>query len=115
MADELEPVDPAATPAEAAVAVELDALAAAPSAGPGAPLAVGDLTPLLDVPLEVIVEIGRTKMKLRETLAIGPGSIVTLEKLVGEPADVLVNGRRIARGEVVAVDEEFGVRVTEIL
>jgi flagellar motor switch protein FliN len=77
--------------------------------------APGDLDLVLDVPVEVTVEIGRTTMTIGETLAIGPGSIITLNKMTGEPVDLLVNGRRIARGEVVAIDEEFGLRVTQIV
>lgn len=77
--------------------------------------AARDLAPVLDVPVEVAVEIGRTTMTIRETLAIVPGSIVSLDRMAGEPVDLLVNGRRIARGEVVAVDEEFGLRVTEVV
>ena len=74
-----------------------------------------DLQRLHDVPVELAVEIGRTRMTIRETLALGPGSIVSLNRLAGEPVDLLVNGRPIARGEVVVVDEEFGLRVTEIV
>ncbi|MEA2150915.1 MAG: flagellar motor switch protein FliN [Solirubrobacteraceae bacterium] len=74
-----------------------------------------DLQRLHDVPVELAVEIGRTRMTIGETLALGPGSIVSLNRLAGEPVDLLVNGRPIARGEVVVVDEEFGLRVTEIL
>jgi flagellar motor switch protein FliN/FliY len=74
-----------------------------------------DLAPVLDVPVELIVEIGRTTMTIRETLEIGPGSVIALDKLAGEPVDLLVNGKRIARGEVVAIDEEFGLRVTEVI
>ena len=70
---------------------------------------------VLDVPVELTVEIGRTTMTIRETLEIGPGAIITLNKMTGEPVDLLVNGRRIARGEVVAIDEEFGLRVTQII
>lgn len=76
---------------------------------------VADLAPVLDVPVELTVEIGRTTMTIRETLALGPGSVIPLDKVAGEPVDLLVNGRRIARGEVVAVDEEFGLRVTEVV
>jgi flagellar motor switch protein FliN/FliY len=74
-----------------------------------------DLQRLHDVPVELAVEIGRTRMTIGETLGLGPGSIVSLNRLAGEPVDLLVNGRPIARGEVVVVDEEFGLRVTEIL
>jgi flagellar motor switch protein FliN/FliY len=73
-----------------------------------------DLRRLRDVLVELTVEIGRTQMTVGETLELRPGSVVTLERMAGEPVDLLVNGRRIARGEVVVVDEEFGLRVTEI-
>ncbi|MFL5963106.1 MAG: flagellar motor switch protein FliN [Gaiellaceae bacterium] len=78
-------------------------------------VATSDLSLVLDVPVEVAVEIGRTTMTIRETLAITPGSIVALDRMAGEPVDLLVNGKRIARGEVVAIDEEFGLRVTEVI
>jgi flagellar motor switch protein FliN/FliY len=74
-----------------------------------------DLQRLHNVPVELAVEIGRTTMTIGETLALGPGSIVSLNRLAGEPVDLLLNGRPIARGEVVVVDEEFGLRVTEIV
>jgi flagellar motor switch protein FliN len=77
--------------------------------------AAGDLSLVLDVPVELAVEIGRTRMTVREMLAIAPGSIVALDRVAGEPVDLLVNGKLIARGEVVAIDEEFGLRVTEVL
>jgi flagellar motor switch protein FliN len=83
---------------------------------PGATVPGGaELERLYDVPVELAVEIGRTHMTIRETLALGPGSIVTLNRLAGEPVDLLVNGKPIARGEVVVLDEEFGLRVTEVL
>jgi len=65
--------------------------------------------------MELSVEIGRTGMTVGETLELRPGSIVTLDRLAGEPVDLLVNGTPIARGEVVVVDEQFGLRVTEIV
>jgi flagellar motor switch protein FliN len=74
-----------------------------------------ELSRLHDVSVELAVEVGRTKMTIREALALGPGSIVTLNRLAGEPVDLLVNGKPIARGEVVVIDEEFGLRVTEVL
>jgi flagellar motor switch protein FliN len=83
----------------------------ADDAGADAP----ELERLYDVPVELAVEIGRTHMTIRETLALGPGSIVTLNRLAGEPVDLLVNGKPIARGEVVVIDEEFGLRVTEVV
>jgi flagellar motor switch protein FliN len=74
-----------------------------------------DLHRLEDVPVELAVEIGRTRMTIAETLALGPGAIVSLNRLAGEPVDLLVNGKPIARGEVVVIDEEFGLRITEIV
>ncbi len=82
---------------------------------PPTPQNGADLRRLSDVPMELSVEIGRTRMTVGETLQLRPGSIVTLERLAGEPVDLLVNGTPIARGEVVIVDEEFGLRVTEIV
>ncbi len=73
-----------------------------------------DLSLVLDVPVELAVELGRTRMTIRETMALTPGSVVVLDRTAGEPVDLLVNGRRIARGEVVAIDEEFGLRITEV-
>jgi len=70
---------------------------------------------LMDVPLEVTVELGRTRRQVREVLELGPGSVVELDKLAGEPVDIHINGRLIARGEVVVVEENFGVRITDIV
>ncbi len=70
---------------------------------------------IMDVPLRVTVELGRSSMTVDEVLALGPGSVIELNKLAGEPVDILVNDRLIAHGEVVVVDENFGVRVTEIV
>ncbi len=70
---------------------------------------------LLDVPLRVTVELGRTEMSIREVLALGPGSVVELSKVAGEVVDILVNGKLIAHGEVVVIDDMFGVRVTDII
>ena len=74
-----------------------------------------DLHRLEDVPVELAVEIGRTRMTIGETLTIGPGTIIGLKRMTGEPVDLLVNGKRIARGEVVVIDEEFGLRLTEVV
>ncbi len=73
-----------------------------------------DISLLLDVPLQVTVELGRTQLKIRNVLELVPGSIIELDKLAGEPVNVLVNGKPIARGEVVVIDEEFGVRITDV-
>lgn len=74
-----------------------------------------DLSRVSDIPMELSVEIGRTQMTVGETLSLRAGTIVTLDRLAGEPVDLLVNGTPIARGEVVVVDEKFGLRVKEIL
>lgn len=74
-----------------------------------------NITLLMDIYMQLTVELGRTKMQIKDILALGEGSIIELEKLAGEPVDLLVNGKLIARGEVVVIDENFGVRVTEIV
>jgi flagellar motor switch protein FliN len=74
-----------------------------------------DLGRVIDVPVELSVEIGRTTMTIGETLSLAPGSIVSLNRLAGEPVDLLVNGKVIAQGEVVVIDEEFGMRITDIV
>jgi flagellar motor switch protein FliN/FliY len=91
-------------------AAALEELGASVS-GPGK----GDLSLVLDVPVELAVEIGRTTMTIREAVSLTPGAVVVLNRMAGEPVDLLVNGKRIARGEVVVVDEEFGLRVTEVV
>lgn len=70
---------------------------------------------ILDVPLKVTVELGRTKMQVREILELSKGSLIELDKLAGEPVDLFINGKLIARGEVVVIDENFGVRVLDIV
>ncbi len=68
-----------------------------------------------DVPLEVTVELGRTSKSIAEILDFTPGTIIELDKIAGEPIDILVNGKLVAKGEVVVIEESFGVRVTEII
>jgi flagellar motor switch protein FliN/FliY len=70
---------------------------------------------LLDIPLEITVEIGRARVAIRELLQLGPGSVVELDKGAGEPLEVLVNGKPIARGEAVMVNDKFGVRLTDVI
>ena len=70
---------------------------------------------IMDVPLEVTVELGRTSKSIKEILDFSPGTIIELDKLAGEPIDVLVNGKFVAKGEVVVIEESFGIRVTEII
>lgn len=89
---------------------------ARPQAAAAAPaIARGGLDMLHDVEMEVSAELGRTRMSVRELLSLNPGAIVELDRAAGSPADLLVNGRLIARGEVVVVDENFGIRITEIV
>lgn len=70
---------------------------------------------ILDIPLEVTVELGRTSMLINDLLQLGQGSVIELNKLAGEPLEILVNKKLIARGEVVVVNEKFGVRLTDIV
>ncbi len=100
-----------------------------PKAAPVARAQFGDLSPnagaaggqemnlnlILDVAVTLALEVGRTRMPVRELLALTPGAVVELDRLAGEPLDVLVNGVRIARGEVVVVNEKFGIRLTDVV
>ena len=76
---------------------------------------LANLDVLMNVPLQVTAELGKCKMSVSEVLKLGTGSIIELERLAGGPVDLLVNNKLVARGEVVAVDENFGVRVTELV
>ncbi len=109
---------PSPTPAPAAAA----AVGATARPAQFAPLQPSNGTPantnldmLLGVNLKVTVELGRTRMTIEEILQLGPGSVVELDKLAGEPVDVLINDRLIARGEVVVIDDRFGVRITDVV
>ncbi|MGE0002651.1 MAG: flagellar motor switch protein FliN [Fimbriimonadaceae bacterium] len=90
-----------------------------PSSGTVAPKSMegvtSDLGLLFDVPLELSVEIGRVKIPVRDVVDLGAGSIVEIDKAAGEPVEVLLNGHLVAKGEVVVIDDNFGVRITEIL
>jgi flagellar motor switch protein FliN/FliY len=88
------------------------------SANPESPTAVGKLGNLefiLDIPMMLTVELGRSQMLINELLKLGRGSVIELSKLAGEPLDILANQRLIARGEVVLVNEKYGIRITEII
>jgi flagellar motor switch protein FliN/FliY len=105
---------PAAAPAATATSVVTPApLAPLDTNGAAANASAIDL--LLDVGLQVTVELGRARMKIGEILALRNGSVIELDRLAGEPADILINGTLIARGEVVVVDEKFGVRIIEVV
>lgn len=96
--------------------MELEQLTGSAAAGARDPMASGaDLRRLSDVPIDLTVEIGRTRMTVGETLDLRAGSIVALNRMAGEPVDLLVNGTPIAHGEVVVIDEQFGVRITDIV
>lgn len=74
-----------------------------------------NLEAIFDVPLQISAELGRTSMSIKEILQLAPGSVIELDKLAGEPVDLLVNGKLIAKGEVVVTEENFAVRITEII
>jgi flagellar motor switch protein FliN/FliY len=76
---------------------------------------IKDLDFLLDIPLEISVELGRTKILVNDLLQLGQGSVIELTKLAGEPLEILINQKLIARGEAVVVNEKFGVRITDIV
>jgi flagellar motor switch protein FliN/FliY len=75
----------------------------------------GNIGLILDVPLQVTVELGSTRMKIKEILELGMGSVIELDRLAGDPVDIFVNGKLIAKGEVVVIDENFGIKVTDIV
>ena len=81
----------------------------------GADSLVGDLEFLYEVPLQVSVEVGRARILLKDLLQMGEGSVVELDKMAGEPLDLYVNSRLIARGEAVRVGDKFGIRLTEVV
>lgn len=87
-----------------------------PPLGDSVPYGAGsNISLLLDVPMTLTVELGRTRQLVKDILGLGEGSIIELDKLAGEPVDLLVNGKLIAKGEVVVIDENFGVRITDIV
>ncbi len=95
---------------ETTAPVDLPAMPAGAGSGP-----MGDLTRLADVHLTVSVELGRVRLSLRELMRLQEGSVVELDRLAGAPVDVLANGTAVARGDVVVVGDELGVRITELV
>ena len=81
----------------------------------GKPGAVQDFNMILDIPVQLTVQLGRTKISIRNLLQLAHGSVVELDALAGEPMDVLVNGTLVAQGEVVVVNDKFGIRLTDII
>jgi flagellar motor switch protein FliN/FliY len=108
---EAKPAADAAAPADAAVPASFASLA--PSGVPAR--AVNDINLILDIPVQLTVELGRTRIPIKNILQLAQGSVVELETLAGEPMDVLVNGYLIAQGEVVVVNDKFGIRLTDIV
>lgn len=96
--------------AEAAVLSELSGIA-----GVGGLSDNPDLEVVLDIPVKIAMEVGSTQITIRNLLQLNQGSVIELERLAGEPLDVLVNGTLIAHGEVVVVNEKFGIRVTDVI
>jgi flagellar motor switch protein FliN/FliY len=85
------------------------------SAGPPNVAAGGRLDMVLDIPVQLTVELGRVKIAIRNLLQLAQGSVIELDRLAGEPMDVLVNGCLIAQGEVVVVNDKFGIRLTDVI
>ncbi len=81
----------------------------------GAASAVKNLDFILDIPMQVTVQVGTARMAIRDLLQLGQGSVIELEKLAGEPLEVLVNNKLVAKGEVVVVNEKFGIRLTDVV
>ncbi len=84
-------------------------------AGGGGDAPVNDINMVLDIPVQLSVELGRTRVSIKHILQLGQGSVVELDALAGEPMDVLVNGYLIAQGEVVVVNDKFGIRLTDVV
>lgn len=97
--------------------IEVDRLADQIKAGDDSlnKLKVQNLDFILDIPLKVTVELGRTTVIIKDLLQLGQGSVLELDKLAGEPLEILVNGKLVAKGEVVVVNEKFGIRLTDII
>jgi flagellar motor switch protein FliN len=106
------------TASEVATAVEQAAPASFANFAASASASIGagnDLNMILDIPVQLTVELGRTRIPIKQILQLAQGSVVELETLAGEPMDVLVNGYLIAQGEVVVVNDKFGIRLTDIV
>ncbi len=109
--EEQDAVDAAMDEAQAVELDEFDAPGASAGGGAGQP----DLDVILDIPVSISMEVGRTSITIRNLLQLNQGSVIELDRLAGEPLDVLVNGTLIAHGEVVVVNEKFGIRMTDVI
>ena len=108
-APEVEQAIDEATESVAIQTGQLDELAAGTADGENV-----ELSKLMDVPVQVTVEVGRTRINLGELVGLGPGSLLELDREAHEPADILVNGKIVARGEIVTIDQNYGVRITRV-
>ena len=110
------PASPASAPAATAAATARPAVFDRLTTAPGTPAQPGnDIGLVFDIPVQLTVELGRTRLPIRDVLQLAQGSVVELDGLAGEPLDVYVNGCLIAQGEVVVVNERFGIRLTDIV
>lgn len=108
----VDPLSARAQVIDGAEAVEMDELTSGVSpSGNGAP----DLDVIMDIPVNISMEVGNTEISIRNLLQLNQGSVIELDRLAGEPLDVLVNGTLIAHGEVVVVNEKFGIRMTDVI
>ena len=110
-----EEMEPAEAVPDESPAAELPSLEPTERDTSGSDLDSKSLDFILDIPLEVTVELGKTKMLINDLLQLGQGSVIELTKLAGEPLEILVNNKLVARGEPVVVNEKFGVRLTDII
>lgn len=106
-----EPSAPAPAPMEELNDAPVDKTANIPTGGEGSP----DLDVILDIPVRISMEVGNTEISIRNLLQLNQGSVIEMDRLAGEPLDVLVNGTLIAHGEVVVVNEKFGIRMTDVI
>lgn len=113
--DETSEAAPPPMPAPAIGMVDLPSFDSPAAGAYDAPEGASGLGRVRDIPLEVTVELGRTRLLIRDILDLSPGSIIELDKIAGEPVDLFANGMLVARGEVIVIDDNFGVRLTEII
>lgn len=106
---------PTAPPAEKVKVAPPPAAEFTEAKGSGALAPPKELDFILDIPVRVTAQLGKTKMLIKDVLQVGPGSVIELDRLAGEPVDVMVNEKLVAKGEVVVINENFGVRLTEIV
>jgi len=111
----VDPGDSVGAGDEAGGVLSEDAPRPRPAAGAAPDGTINDINMVLDIPVQLSVELGRTRVSIKHILQLGQGSVVELDALAGEPMDVLVNGYLIAQGEVVVVNDKFGIRLTDVV